>query len=98
MLSHQGWIIGLVIPESDFIGQLIATRMLNMWISLFILLTGILIVLSYSLLDMIDRHRGIPLIILISAVVLADIAAMAGIFFRYMRSSARNNRNSAGVE
>lgn len=44
MLSHQGWMIGLVIPESDFIGQLIETRMLNMWISLFILLTGILIV------------------------------------------------------
>jgi hypothetical protein len=67
-------------------------------IILFILLTGILIVLSYSLLDMIDRHRSFTLIILIAAVVLADIAAMARIFFRFMRTSARNNGNSAGVE
>ena len=59
-------------------------------IILFILLTGILIVLSYSLLDMIDRHRRFPVIILLALVLLVDIAAMAGIFFRIMRSSARN--------
>jgi len=44
MMAHQGWLIGLVIPERDFIGQLIQTRLLNVWVSLFILLTGILIV------------------------------------------------------
>lgn len=59
-------------------------------IILFILLTGILIVLSYSLLDMIDRHRRIPVIILLALVLLVDIAAMANIFFRFMRTSARN--------
>lgn len=59
-------------------------------IILFILLTGILIVLSYSLLDMIDRHRRAPAIILLALVMLADIAAMAGIFFRILKSSARN--------
>jgi hypothetical protein len=49
-------------------------------IILFILLTAILIVLSYSLLDMIDRHRGFPIIILLALVLLADIAAMATVF------------------
>lgn len=55
--------------------------MSNKQIIIFILLTGILIVLCYSLLDMIDRHRGVPLIILLGLVMLVDIAAMARVFF-----------------
>lgn len=64
-------------------------KMNNKQIILFILLTVILIVLSYSLLDMIDRHRGIPLIILLALVMLVDIAAMARIFFVNLKNQKK---------
>ncbi|VVC75822.1 Adenylate cyclase 1 [Aquicella siphonis] len=42
--KDQGWLIGLVIPENDFIGTLNKARITNMLISLFILLLGVFLV------------------------------------------------------
>lgn len=49
------------------------------YIILFLILTLLLIVLAYFLLDVIDRHGSYPLIIFFGLVILGDIAAMAGI-------------------
>lgn len=43
-LKEQGWLIGLVVPENDFIGALNETRLTNVLMSIFILILGILFV------------------------------------------------------
>ncbi|MBX3709368.1 MAG: adenylate/guanylate cyclase domain-containing protein [Gammaproteobacteria bacterium] len=47
MLKYQGWLIGLVVPENDFVGELNKARMKNIIISLFILLLGIFLVSGF---------------------------------------------------
>jgi hypothetical protein len=65
--------------------------MLAKYIILFVLLTAVLVVFSYFLFDLIDRHYGFPLILVLGVVIVADVAAMAGILFRFTRPSHKNN-------
>jgi len=59
-------------------------------IILFIFLTLVLIVLSYELLDTIERHLGYILIIFLSSLIVGDILLMSRFFFRIMKSSVKN--------
>lgn len=59
-------------------------------IILFIFFTLVLIVLSYELLDTIERHLGYILIILLSGLIVTDILLMSKFFFRIMKSTVKN--------
>ena len=56
-------------------------------IILFVFLTILLIVLSYGLLDVIDRHFSYKLIITLGLLVIADIIMMTGVFRQHIKSS-----------
>ena len=61
-------------------------------IILFVFLTILLIVLSYGLLDVIDRHFSYKLIITLGLLVIADIVTMTSVFRQHIKSS--NHRGS----
>ena len=56
-------------------------------IILFIVLTILLIILSYGLLDVIDRHFSYKLIAVLGLLVIADIVLMTGVFRQNLKSS-----------
>lgn len=53
----------------------------------FVVLTILLIVFSYGLLDVIDKHFSYKLIALLSLLVIADIVTMTGVFRQHIKSS-----------
>lgn len=59
-------------------------------IILFVFLTILLIILSYGLLDVIDRHFSYKLIITLSLLVIADIVMMTSVFRQHIKSSNRH--------
>ncbi len=56
-------------------------------IIIFILLTIILVICSYIVLDIIDSHSSYFSAIAAGIIIIADIALMGNIFLRFMKSS-----------
>lgn len=57
----------------------------------FVALTIVLVLLSWALLDIIDKHLGIWLAISVALMVVADILLMCIVFLRLMRPPTRSN-------
>lgn len=53
---------------------------------LFLSLTFLLMSMSYLLLDMLDRHFNVFIVIVLSGAVIADLVALTRLFQRFMRS------------
>ena len=54
-----------------------------------VLLTLLLVINFYLLLEVIDRHLGILLIIILSLTAVSDIIVLARFYFRFMNTSGR---------
>ncbi|CAN5734567.1 hypothetical protein BH11BAC3_BH11BAC3_06510 [soil metagenome] len=57
---------------------------------LFLVLTIMLIALSYVLLEFMDKHISLILVLAMVVALIIDLAAMITIFFKYMKSEPGN--------
>ncbi|MEO6231675.1 MAG: hypothetical protein ABJB11_04725 [Ferruginibacter sp.] len=59
-------------------------------IILFLVLTIVLIALSYVLLEFMDKHISLIIVLVMVVALIIDLAAMIAIFFKYMKSEPGN--------